>query len=601
MLDVLSAMGLLLSGWFLLFVLFSSIGSIVRSHFGLKSAYVEDWFLSFWMGWACSIMFLQIWHLWWPVDWRAFLPIFIIGIVGFFWNWYSIGYIINKAFFKEWPFYGLVLLIALWLANQSLGQPEHMDMVRYQVNTVRWISTYPIIPGLGNLYGPFAENHASFLYDALLDTGPWHHKAQHLANPLLLMVLLAHIGLSISKVLRTSSTSRIYHLFLVLLLLSAVSWYRVANFSPDFPVYALGIIISSQLLLTLLKTSWNRLESGYRIFFITTLSAVGVTVQSTFLFFGLTATIIAWVIWFVRYPREERHETGKLLVWTASISGIILVPWIIRGILLSGYIVYPNPDFSVPVDWRMPRAYVAYEFEMLRSWTQYPEKWLSTDTPGQLQGWFKSWVGQIGTQPATILDIVVPALLTVVAVVLAFLAAGGQQNVPSSLWLLLLPPLIWLACWFFLGFAPHLAKTSLWILAVGAFILALSRFSEPQIFKMARTALFLSLFFSASYLGYSLLVQGPFVLEAGEPDWFHTNPSASVVPFVTNSGLTVYVPENQACWDTQLLCTMHPNPYLHLREEGNIRAGFATYALPEDWFPPHLYLARHETRQFETK
>jgi hypothetical protein len=118
---------------------------------------------------------------------------------------------------------------------------------------------------------------------------------------------------------------------------------------------------------------------------------------------------------------------------------------------------------------------------------------------------------------------------------------------------------------------------------------------------MARTALFLSLFFSASYLGYSLLVQGPFVLEAGEPDGFHTNPSASVVPFVTNSGLTVYVPENQACWDTQLLCTMHPNPYLHLREEGNIRAGFATYALPEDWFPPHLYLARHETRQFETK
>ena len=52
---------------------------------------------------------------------------------------------------------------------------------------VKRVNEYRVVPGVANLSAPQALNNASFLYNAVLNTGPWAGRGQHVANGLLLI------------------------------------------------------------------------------------------------------------------------------------------------------------------------------------------------------------------------------------------------------------------------------------------------------------------------------------------------------------------------------------------------------------------------------
>jgi hypothetical protein len=59
--------------------------------------------------------------------------------------------------------------------------------------------------------------------------------------------------------------------------------------------------------------------------------------------------------------------------------------------------------------------------------------------------------------------------------------------------------------------------------------------------------------------------------------WLQPMPRPQLRQFVTASGLTLNVPENDnSCWNGPLLCTPHPASNLALRREGDVASGFVT-------------------------
>ena len=57
----------------------------------------------------------------------------------------------------------------------------------------------------------------------------------------------------------------------------------------------------------------------------------------------------------------------KLFIW----GSLILTPWMIRNVIISGYIIYPSTSTAVPVDWKMPESLVRDDEHRIRAWGFY--------------------------------------------------------------------------------------------------------------------------------------------------------------------------------------------------------------------------------------
>src|SRR5262245_59440478 len=127
-LGVWSALGLLLIG----------VGALVRRACHSPAHDARGLLLSFWIGWACLLFALQLWHLFLPVDGRllpvlvgAGLPGLVLGGPGPWWT-------TLRAVRRRWPLCVALLAAALWMSNLALGGPRHGDSGAYFIPNVRW-------------------------------------------------------------------------------------------------------------------------------------------------------------------------------------------------------------------------------------------------------------------------------------------------------------------------------------------------------------------------------------------------------------------------------------------------------------------------------
>ena len=61
-----AAMAFIMGTWLLAGTLFVCFGALAYRRLGMAIQEAKDLFACFWIGWACTIAFLQLWHLWCP-------------------------------------------------------------------------------------------------------------------------------------------------------------------------------------------------------------------------------------------------------------------------------------------------------------------------------------------------------------------------------------------------------------------------------------------------------------------------------------------------------------------------------------------------------
>jgi hypothetical protein len=252
---LLAAATKVLLSWLVIFLCLTGVGLLVRRAMGHRTRSLWPLFVSFWIGWGTSIAFLQIWHFFLRVSLVPVLAIMLVGAVGFAWNARDLGPWLAGLFGGDRRLAPLAWVVALataaaLIADFAIGPPAIYDTGLYHLNAIRWTTDYPIVPGLANLNSRFAFNNSSFLYMALLETGPWRGMSRHLGNGVLLVVLMAQVLWSARKVFSPRAPLWVRHVFLVLFFLPVIangSLYA-SSASPDLPVYALGVVTASLLL-----------------------------------------------------------------------------------------------------------------------------------------------------------------------------------------------------------------------------------------------------------------------------------------------------------------------------------------------------------------
>lgn len=546
---------LVLAGWAIVWATAIGLGALLRLTLRAPARSGADWLGCFWLGWAGAVFALQLWHLVLPVDDMAAFLLVALGILGLAANGLAPWRALGRGLRRRWPAMLLLAVAALWLVDRALGGPRNGDSGLYHVPTTRWFADFPIVVGLGNLYGPFALNHSYLLYVAALDVGPFTERAYHVANSVLVTVVFARVLLALWTLV-ARGTRTVEDLYWALLLPVAVSLALDINFtspSPDLPVIVLGLVVTAHLI-RLLTAPRDRPPPAIDLIALALLVAFGMTVKLSLGGLGAASIVVALVAW-VRHPGAR---VGPVAVG-ALLGAVGVVPWLVRGVLQSGYPFYPTMSGGFPVAWRVPPEATTWILGIHQIQGSYTQAFSNPS-------WFYTWLVSFGwTEPAIVLPLGVAVAGCVLAVVVRLVGRRALALSP----LVLLPALAQVAFLFVMAPRARYGGAAFVLLAVEALCLALGR--AVQRGHVAARALAVLVAVGLAPLP-TLTADAPLLRRLTD---FEPAPASPLTPIQLESGLVVQYPGlSQSCWKAAPPCTPEPNHALRLRRDGDLSSGF---------------------------
>ena len=604
------SMGLIIGAAVMLSAAHVGLGLIVFKAFGAAPRRCEDVFYLFWTGWAVTIAGLTAWNLFLPCDGVSFGFFGLVGVVGLAFFGRTLLSLVRPEVrrVRSQCVAVCTVAIALFWVNQAIGVPMAYDSGLYHFSAIRWARSFAAVPGLGNLHDRLAFNQSSFLYVAMLGWGPWKGHAHGIQNALLLTWLFAQGAWSSVRLFERDGRGKEADFFRVLLTSGALAYTAVfpyiASPSPDAVAMLLGAVLMSALV-ELVFT-----QEQYLPAFLVLMACAGVLVKLTLAPLGLAAVACVFAAKFSKtgesrplaaglpgLPPDEKLESGnaanpgvsarRFLISAAVIAVLVCVPWLIRGVILSGYLFYPMTTVgAIPVPWRMSESAVQSQKDWILAAARSPGA-----NPQEVLGnwnWLGPWWARMcrPSEGMLVLGPLAVFLLACAAALAARLARDRRSRPRATAWLIIGPPLLAAVFWFFRGPDCRFAGLAFWMLAAGGIILFMREFTRervPRYIPAAVCAAVAAATLAGLYASTDLANLRPW--PSGPEGGFYPVPTAQLRVYLTSSGLKVYVPESgvadnygglasDKCWDAPLPCTPYPDPRLRLREEGNLESGF---------------------------
>ncbi len=430
--------------------------------------------LAFWLGWLGTIVFLQLWHLLFAVDGRVYFALAPVALFG----WVSWKREQRLSF--DWlrpdvaPFLAVSIAFVAWAAVRALGPAWNLDTCLYFVQTIRWIEAYPIVRGLGNLHHGLGFNHSYYLYAALVDSGPFKGRGQHLGNGLLYLPLGLRGIWSTSRLLSKQKPVPSDLLWAVILAvtLDQVLWVDISSPSADGGLWALNSLIAAIALGPALdRVPWTAGAVRFTIL----AAVVAVSVKSLTVFVAAPFTL--WVVWnALRVAPKTR--ISSLLGWATAVGVAAGLPWIGRGLISSGYPLYPSTVGNLKFPWRIPEVDVRHIGLFARAFARFRSS--SDYVHVQDYPWVRHWLSVEWLDDRVFLIPVVG--IGCAALVLAFLALRAHR-VPAG-WPSLLPSCASLLFWWLVAPEPRFLGPREWILFAQFAILVGDFAASPQALRV---------------------------------------------------------------------------------------------------------------------
>lgn len=598
----------ILLSFVLVIAAFIGIGLALRRAFGLRQVRLDDCFQAFWMGFAVVILALILWNFFFPVGGAALAVVLAGGAAGLLVSRRELASLAAGARPPAWAL-AVVLALALWLANGSLAPLTNWDSTLYHLQGVKWAHNYRAVPGLANLLGPLGFNNSAFLYDAMLDAAFWSGRAWHVANGVFLLAMSMQAIAGAARFRADPSPVNAHQVFAFLtlaLVVFAPLGGRGASFDTDLPSSMLLLATTTHWYRSLLRAGHDPLEDAYAVFGVALLATLAVCLKLSAATFAATTIAVAMLRGFAGL--RATGQLARTLRWSAGLPVLLGLAWMTRGVILSGYPLFPIRTISIPVEWRVPEVHayaeLAYVVHSNRASTLNDA--VMSGSEG-MRGWLPNWIGHLEDDPYFV---VVPLLFGIVA--LGCAVAGWRRASPDArvragpgFWMLV-PLALSTITWFAVSPEPRYVAPVLWSGVALALSQAWLLWSVPGNATLARRLLVVGWIVGLSPAVIVPLRHWVFQEERGNPiteilksnlvippagGWFVPPISAHLeTTFTTASGLVLNIPAYR-CWDLPLPCTHNPAPNLRLRVPGRLNGGFvvdgpwAMIGWPEKWRP----------------
>jgi hypothetical protein len=621
--------------WLVLAAALAAIGGVFFRRVGRIESNIEYFYYSIWTGLALLVLALYAWHFFLPLDGSVQVGFGVVAVIAL---------VIERRWFRplvqvsaNLPFAVGALVLTAWVANHALAGGG-MDDYNYEFQAVRWFVDYPLVPGLANLHGRIGFNNSHHLFAALLSAGAWRGQVNHILNGFVVSLVLVFLLFALVKLLQTRAWTAGVWMFGALLFAPVAGVVLFGIFGPAISTLKADVFVSAGVIL--LSSVFLRFASAaagtsdYRV-----AGATAILLGCLLATVKLSAVMFCGVIVLSVLGRASRDGRpvlrDALLVGAAAAGALLLASFVIRGIVLSGYPLYPSTLLPMNVDWRVPIAQADAERTFIKTWAQLRPTYDAATalTQGWLTGWLRSL---ILTERLTIL---LPLTATAVLAA-AYTPKKGPDAVLAPRWALVVLAMasaLALGVWFTQAPAARFASVYFWIplaavvvgtagpgtrsagaipLAVAAagvlaatWMLTVSAQVESQYWHSVYMAVVFGIAWAIAVstlrdrptmlavlclaLGLSQVCEraGAHLLQGrpaaiGDMLWHHVTalpeqPQFHATPQQTLSGLTIYV-SRSASFLTPIPNTPYFNPYLELRDPAAIKHGFRNRASAVD-------------------
>ena len=310
----------------------------------------------FWLGLGVWVAFLELYHFFRAIDLVAVLLPAALGLFGLIvtrkWFWDRLRRAVGTAPGFTIAYSAVIVAIAI----RAAGPYNHFDTGLYGAGAVRWIRTYPLIPGLGNVHWRLALDSSVFLCVGAMAQGPWGSLSFRFFDGFLLVALIGSLLPAFWRLSsgRSRSTADWFQSFLLVPAGNQIINGQIIGTNTDWPAAVAcfaGVVLVFGLLC---DDNPNRTDARTTAFVAAVLLSLAVTFKSSVIVLaGITWVVL--IVWVYLQKTSDRIKRNTVLA-CVSFSGVILLPWMFRRLILAGYPLYPGPFLAIPMDWRVPAA-----------------------------------------------------------------------------------------------------------------------------------------------------------------------------------------------------------------------------------------------------
>jgi hypothetical protein len=557
-------------------------GQVVINVLKVKKQTIHPEITLIWIGWAITLLLFQILHFLFPLTAYVVVPVFVIGVI------FSYNPIVNiLRLWLQKPAIELkivgILFISLafvvWIASRSMLSPGDYDSGLYHFNSIRWINSYPIIPGLGNLHGRLAYNQSFYTYVAALNFYPLFHNGRSIANSFLFLLTFATLIGYLKPVLKQPSELINSHPFIFLPSLFAlpVLGYLAltssgfASPNPDLTSSILQITMFVMFARSIAE--WLDLQHlhNYSALLLAVLAATSITIKLSNLMYA--GVILAFIL---IYAWKSSHKHVREISRIFFLPAALILVWCLRGYVLSGTPLYPSTLGYVPMEWAVSKEAIVADAKLIICYARqsyYRQIQIPCRDILGSWDWLKPWILNFPTFfKRLIYMIALSALALVTMIFIGF--AKKRQRLQYLECAILYPLLLSLLYWFFTAPNIRFVNALFYLLLMSLIILFLLSI-KTIVNKKGFIILLCITFILGNYNYERYAFYNLDSLKHISRSGFQAVLKAPLYTYQTSSGLTVYVPVySDQCWDSPLPCTPYFDPALKLRDPDNIKSGF---------------------------
>ncbi|MHB1448390.1 MAG: LIC_10190 family membrane protein, partial [Bellilinea sp.] len=276
-----------------------------------------------------------------------------------------------------WP---LLALVGLAVLENSTHVPANPDTGIYHAQAIHWLEAYPVVPGLGNLHTRLAFNSSWLALNALFSFSFLGLRSFHLVSAALTLTAGIDFAGGAIDWYRGQGTfaNNLRTIFLPLVFFVLGS--QLSSPGTDLPVILfLWIVLPAWLdALPEVKGS-NSLREIILFTIVVTLVTIKLSAAPVLL-------LAAWI------GLKNLKNPGTVLK-LAGIAGVILLPWIVRNIILSGYLIYPLPGIDgFNLDWKIPPEIARTEVLTIQAWARDPGAAVEEVLAKPFFSWLPLWL-----------------------------------------------------------------------------------------------------------------------------------------------------------------------------------------------------------------
>ncbi len=461
------------------------------------------------------------------------------------------------------PFVYVVFLvfIIIILYQSSLSSLLLSDSGYYHHPTVEWINNYSVVPGLGNLSLLFSYNFHWFLFSALFNYNDYNF---HFISGLIILFAivwgLTGINRLFQKRFNITNIIKALSIFFIIIFGDPI---RNPTLSVDLPIFFIVYFILYYAVELLEKKEDNKVL----IFMLVNFSFFVVTIKLSSLFIAIVP------LYFLYLFLRKTDIKFKSISFVAVSFIIIIMPFLIRNIILSGYLVFPLPiamlDFF-NFDWKMSYNVMVNLKNVIEFGAKKPGEGFLEVANNDFWFWFIPWIKE-NLKTRELLSLLIISIITYVFYF--FFHYNRAISHLKKFSIIYLTLLVNLSVWFIT--APSIRFVTGYTLFFSIFLIALQEWDfiikireNVNTIRLAKVLLILALCVLFFRMDFTKLIN--------IKSWITLSsyPEAELTTKKTIDNTIIYMPvKDGSCYNAPLPCTPFFNPKLEMRGK-SLQDGF---------------------------